>query len=145
MRSSWTNCWHTAFTIFFVLLCSVFGTAQSQPANKLSTAQIHELSKYPLNDFGELFTKLQQEVTFPPPRSEVHLLSLLPQSTVFYAAFPNYGATAQQALNIFREERQTRPALRQWWQSGDMAKTGTQIETAIQEFGVVSQYIGDEI
>src|SRR6266498_85601 len=119
--------------------------AFSQTSADGPSAQIQQLKQYPLNDFGELFTKLQNEVTFPPPRNESHLLPLLPQSTVFYAAFPNYGTAAQQALNIFRRERQSRPALRDWWQSGDIAKTGPQIEMAIEQFGIVSQYIGDEI
>jgi hypothetical protein len=47
---------------------------------------------------------------------------------VFYAAIPNYGDAARQALKIFREERQSRPELRSWWQSPEMAKNGPQFE-----------------
>src|SRR6266498_5882501 len=124
---------------------SVACIAQNKATDAASAAQMQQLKNYPLDDFGELFIRLKKDLEFPAPRHESHLLPLLPQSTVFYAAFPNYGTAAQQALNIFRRERQSRPALRDWWQSGDIAKTGPQIEMAIEQFGIVSQYIGDEI
>src|SRR6478752_416857 len=100
-----------------LLLTPLISSSQTS-ADEAATPQMQQLTKYPLKDFGELFTRLQKELIFPPQRSDSHLLPLFPQSTVFYVTFPNYGATAQQALKIFREERQSRPALRQWWQSG---------------------------
>lgn len=126
-----------------LVLAATAGFAQHRGANKAS--QMQDLNKYPLNDFGEVFVRLQKEVQFPAPRPESRLLPLLPHSTVFYAAFPNYGDAAKQALKIFREERQSRPALRQWWQSPEMAKTGPQLEMSIEALSNLSQYVGDEI
>jgi hypothetical protein len=131
-----------------VILCLVVSgssSAQTKSSTDVSAAQQRELQKYPLNDFGEVFTRLQKEVRFPEPRSSSRLLPLLPKSTVFYAAFPNYGDAAQQALKIFRQEREGRPALGDWWQKGDMAKTGPEFESAIEQMAFVSQYLGDEI
>src|SRR6185437_16667492 len=98
-----------------------------------------------LNDFGQLFTRWQKEVELPAPRKESRLLPLLPPSTVFYAAIPNYGDAAKQALKIFREERESRPALREWWHSPEMAKKGPQFEMGIEAASNLAQYIGDEI
>src|SRR5258708_11492490 len=99
-----------------VFICAVLTSFLLTPliSSAQASAQMKELNKYPLKDFGELFTRLQKEVHLPEPRSSSHLLSLLPKSTVFYAAFPNYGDAAQQALKVFRQERQARPALRDW-------------------------------
>ena len=124
---------------------SVACIAQNKATDAASAAQMQQLKNYPLDDFGELFIRLKKDLEFPAPRHESHLLPLLPQSTVFYAAFPNYGNTAQQALKIFQQERQSRPALRKWWQSEAMAKTGPQLEMAIEAAANLSQYVGDEI
>jgi hypothetical protein len=61
-------------------------------------------SKYPglLNEFGRLFEKLQHDVQLPEPRGKSRLLTLLPESTMSYGAFPNYGNAANQALAVFR-------------------------------------------
>lgn len=104
-----------------------------------------ELAKYPLNDFGEIFIRLQKEVALPAPRQDSRLLPLLPASTGFYAAVPNYGDAAKQALKIFREERGSRPELRKWWHSPEMAKKGPQFEMGIEAASNLAQYVGDEI
>jgi hypothetical protein len=134
-----------AATVTALLFSASAGFAQTKPDQQLSAEQLQQLNKYPLKDFGELFSTLQKEVTLPAPRNQSQLLSLLPQSSVFYAAFPNYGPAAQQALQIFQRELQTRPALRKWWQRGDMAKIAPQIEMAVAGLGVLSQYVGDEV
>lgn len=135
-----------AILVVTFLLTTQISRAQTNSADQASAAEIQQqLGKYPLKDFGELFTRLQKEIDLPSPRHESQLLPLLPQNTVFYVAFPNYGTTAEQALRIFREERQSRPALTKWWQSGDMAKTGPQMEMAVEQLIALSQYLGDEI
>jgi len=35
--------------------------------------------------------------------------------------------------------------LRDWWQHGEMAKNGSQLEDAIEKFSALSEYLGDEI
>jgi len=130
-----------AVTLTFLLATA--GFAQNRESNKAT--QIQDLTKYPLNDFGEVFIRLQKDVVLPPPRQESRLLPLLPHSTVFYAAIPNYGDAAKQALKIFREERESRPELRKWWHSPDMVKNGPQFEMGIEAASNLAQYVGDEI
>ena len=130
-----------AVTLTFLLATA--GFAQNREAN--NAAQVQELSKYPLNDFGEVFIRLQKGVALPVPRQESRLLPLLPSSTVFFASIPNYGDAAKQALKIFREERESRPGLRKWWHSPEMAKDGPQFEMGIEATSNLAQYVGDEI
>jgi type II secretory pathway pseudopilin PulG len=128
-----------------ILVASISISAQPRANDAPPPEQMKQLGKYPLNDFGEVFLRLQREVALPAPRQESRLLPLLPPSTVFYAAIPNYGDAARQALKIFREERQSRPELRSWWQSPEMAKNGPQFEMAIEAVSNLAQYVGNEI
>ena len=94
---------------------------------------------------GQLYEKLESGVHFPAPRGASRLLPLAPESTVFYAAMPNYGDVAAEALTVFHRELQQNPPLRKWWRGGDMAATSTGLEDALQKFHDVAQYLGDEI
>ena len=91
-------------TSILVLGSSLTSSAQTQQPPALTPEQAQQLNKLPLKDFGEVLQRVQKELISPPPLNQSRLLPLLPESTVFYAAFPNYGAEAQQALKIFREE-----------------------------------------
>ncbi|HEY1421989.1 MAG TPA: hypothetical protein VGF20_00940, partial [Candidatus Acidoferrum sp.] len=106
-----------------------------------------ELNKYPglLPEAGQLIVKLQNNVHLPAARSESRLLPLLPESTVFYAAFPNYGDAAQQTLKTFRAELQESAVLRDWWLHGEVAATGPKVEDFVEKFGQFQGYLGDEI
>lgn len=145
MRSCRSSMRHLVGVALSVCLTWITAFAQSNQTNLSSPEPMKQLGQYPLNDFGEVFLRLQKEVALPRPRPESRLLPLLPKSTAFYAAFPNYGNAAQQALKIFREERQARPALGNWWQSLGLEKTGPQFEMAIEAVSQLSQYLGDEI
>ncbi len=134
----------TGVLVLFFLI-SIPVSAQRKTSDSPSPEQMKELARYPLNDFGEVFIRMQKDVSLPAPRQESRLLPLLPSSTIFYAAIPNYGDAAKQALKIFREERESRPALRQWWHSPEMAKKGPQFEMGIEAASNLAQYIGDEI
>jgi type II secretory pathway pseudopilin PulG len=98
-----------------------------------------------MSEFGELLQRLQHDVQFPAPRGQSRLLPLVPESTIFYSAFPNYGDAAHQALKVFHQELERNAALRAWWQSGEMATSGPKIEESIEKFYQLSQYLGDEI
>lgn len=134
-----------------VLLVASACAAQSKPVTAtvqqpaLSPAQ--ELDKYPglIPEFGQLFLKLQNNVQYPAPRGESRLLPLLPESTIFFAAFPNYGDAAHQALQIFRQELQESSVLRDWWGHGEMATAGPKIEDSLEKFYRLHQYLGEEI
>jgi type II secretory pathway pseudopilin PulG len=133
--------------IIFSLTSS--GVAQVAPADhpEAPSPSPQDLTKYSglLPAFGQLLEKLQHEVQTPPPRGQSRLLPLLPESTVFYAAFPNYGDASHQALAIFHREVQQSPVLRDWWEKGEMAADGPKVEDALEKFYQFSQYLGDEI
>ena len=67
------------------------------------------------------------------------------ESTVFYAAFPNYGEASHQALKIFQKELQVSPVLRAWWQHGELATAGPKVEDALEKIYQLSQFLGDEL
>jgi type IV pilus assembly protein PilA len=105
------------------------------------------LSKNPelLKEFGNLITQFQHNIQYPGPRSESRLLPLLPASTMFYAAFPNYGQASDQALKILRQELQDKAAFRDWWHQGEMATTGPKLEEALKKFSELNDFLGEEI
>jgi hypothetical protein len=118
-------------TMFLISTCASQKTEAAQPEDPFSQA----MSRYPglVPELGVLFDKLKQNVQFPESRRQSKLLPLLPPATTYYIAVPNYGEPARQALATFREELKQSQALREWWQSGDVAKTGTQIEDYVDK------------
>jgi hypothetical protein len=138
------TCVAVAAVIF--LLTSV-GGAQARPADQPGAPSPLDLTKYPglLPEFGQLLEKLEREVQVPPARGQSRLLPLLPESTVFYAAFPNYGDASHQALAIFQREVQQSPVLRAWWEQGELATNGPKVEDALETVYQFSQYLGDEL
>src|SRR5713226_6905129 len=130
-----------------ILLVALACAAQSTAAGQPEVSWPQDLQKDPalLAEFGQLLTKLQHDVQFPLPRGQSRLLPLLPESTIFYAAFPNYGDASYQALTIFRQELQQRPVLRAWWQRGDLAANGPKVEDSLEKVYQLSQFLGDEI
>lgn len=136
----------TALALVIFLLVSAC-VSQTSEARQPDVALSQELSKYPglLPEFGQLLEKLRHNVEFPAPRQQSNILPLLSPSTTYYVAFPNYGETAHQVLTVFREELKQNSVLRNWWQQGDMAHTGPQVEGWIERFYGLSQYLGEEI
>jgi type IV pilus assembly protein PilA len=106
-----------------------------------------DMSKNPelLKEFGNLVNLFQHNVQYPGPRSESRLLTLLPASTMVYAAFPNYGQASDQALKILRQELQDNAAFRDWWHQGEMATTGPKLEDALKKFSELNDFLGGEI
>jgi hypothetical protein len=137
---------YAIFAVVFVLAGSP-AFAQSAGAAQSQATWSKELEKYPglLPELGKLMEKLQQNVQLPAARSESRLLPLLPESTAYYAALPNYGDSAQQALAIFRQELKDSTVLHDWWTHGDLASSGPKIEEAIEKFGQLHEFLGDEI
>lgn len=124
--------------------------AQNAPAAQSKSPDapfFQELNKYPglMEEFGRLIGKLQQNVQFPPARTESHLLPLLPESTMFYAAFSNYGDATHQALTVFHQELQESAVLRDWWQHSGAVTSGPRVEDGLEKVYQLSQYLGDEI
>lgn len=139
-----------AVTVAAILFLASACDAQAQVTPKSQTPEApwtQELKKYPglLEEFGRLFEKLQSNVQFPAARGESRLLPLLPEATMSYAAFPNYGDAAHQAVKIFRQELQESAVLREWWQHGDVAAGGPKVVDALEKFYELSQYLGEEV
>lgn len=128
------------------LLSSVCG-AQAKAATRDDTDWSRALDKYPglLPEFGHLMEKLKSGVQFPPARHESNLFPLVPAPAGYYVALPNYGDAAHQALMIFQQELKESSVLRDWWEHGPMAKSGSQVESSFEKFSALSQYLGDEV
>ncbi len=128
------------------------GCAQNAPAGRAQAAPkqeawAQELNKNPelLAEFGRLMDNLQHNIQFPAARGESRLLPLLPQSTMSFAAFPNYGDVVNQALKVFRQELKESSALRDWWTHGEMATAGPKVEESLEQLYQLQQYLGEEI
>ena len=133
-----------ALVVGLVFAPSAIAQASSEQKPAVSTEDLKKVSGM-FRQLGKLMEKMQGTVQYPPPRTQSHLLSLLPESTLLYAAFPNYGETSHQVLEVFRQDLKDDAELRAWWQKGDMATEGPKIEDGLDKFYQFSQYLGDEI
>src|SRR5215203_1619574 len=80
----------------------------------------------------------------PGVRNSTHLLDLMPENTVVYAALPNLADTIVESHRVIQERMSQNAALRDWWekeQSGRSQNMDQVVET-IRQFG---SYLGDEI
>lgn len=80
----------------------------------------------------------------PGVRNSTHLLDLMPENTVVYAALPNLANTLAESHRVIQERMSQNAALRDWWekeQSG-RAQNMDQVVETIRQFG---SYLGDEI
>jgi hypothetical protein len=139
-----------AAVVAVILLVASACDAQAQvtPGSQTpETPWTQELRKYPglLEEFGRLLEKLQSNVQLPAARNESRLLPLLPEATMSYAAFPDYGDAAHEALKVFRQELEESAVLREWWQHGEVATAGPKVEDAVEKFYQLSQYLGEEV
>jgi hypothetical protein len=85
------------------------------------------------------------KVAQPGVRNSTHLLDLMPENTIVYAALPNLTNTILESHRIMQERINQNPALREWWgkeQSGNHGPNVEQVVGSIREFGA---YLGDEI
>ncbi|MCA1576301.1 MAG: FecR domain-containing protein [Acidobacteria bacterium] len=85
-----------------------------------------------------------KQVSQPGVRNSTHLLDLMPENTVVYAALPNLSNTITESHRIIQERMSQNPALREWWekeQSG-RAQNMDQVVETIRQFG---SHLGAEI
>jgi len=97
-----------------------------------------------LASLAALGTELSK-VPRPGVRNSTHLLDLMPESTIVYAALPNLTSTIAESQRILQERITQNPALREWWekeQSGRRGPKMNEVMNTIREFG---EYLGDEI
>jgi hypothetical protein len=86
-----------------------------------------------------------RKVALPGVRNSTHLLDLMPENTIVYAALPNLTSTIVESHRIMQERINQNAALRQWWekeQSGHKGPNLDEVIGSIREFG---DYLGDEI
>ncbi|HXY25362.1 MAG TPA: hypothetical protein VEI73_11975 [Candidatus Acidoferrum sp.] len=148
LRRNWKYFLKCAAMAAAFLLFGPAGQAQSTQGPQQAQQELSKyLNEHPglLAEFGRLVERFQHEVQFPAPRAESRLLPLLPQATLAYAAFPNYGEVVNQTLKLFRQEREQSAALRDWWSQGEMAKNGPKLEDGLEKLYQLDQYLGDEI
>ncbi|MGH9734975.1 MAG: hypothetical protein ACRD8A_10360 [Candidatus Acidiferrales bacterium] len=141
----WLKC-----AALMVLVCFAGGTCHAQTMEAKpapGSAAFEDLSKNPalVTEFGKLAGRLQHEVTMPSPRTQSVVLPVIPEGTTFYMALPNYGEAAHESLEIFKQELQASPALREWWEKTEPGAQGTKVEDFIERFYQLSQYMGDEV
>src|SRR5215210_4054513 len=80
----------------------------------------------------------------PGVRNSTHLLDLMPENTVVYAALPNFADTIVESHRVIQERISQNAALREWWekeQAGRAQNMDHVVET-IRQFGA---HLGDEI
>jgi type IV pilus assembly protein PilA len=98
-----------------------------------------------VDEMNRLATKLKDGVQYPVARNQSHILSRLPDSTLFYAALPNYGDTLHQAQQIFHQELQGSQALQDFLRRNKLDSTELKIEQGVEQFYEFSQFLGDEV
>jgi hypothetical protein len=97
-----------------------------------------------LAEFAHFANKLDT-VQMPGLRYQSKLLPLLPGDTVFYASIPNLGDAAQQANQLFQQELQESPVLRQWWELVQAKKHGPDFAEVLNDVHAFSAYLGNEV
>ena len=96
-----------------------------------------------LNGLATLKHELNR-VSQPGVRNSTHLLDLMPESTVVFAALPNLADSITESHRIIQERMSQNAALREWWekeQSG-RAQNMDRVVESIRQFG---PHLGDEI
>jgi len=105
-------------------------------------------AKYPglLADVSHLLGRLQNDIHYPSPRTDGRLLRLLPESTEFYVAIPNYGDATHQAAEVLRSEMKERTALHDWIaKNQEWSKLEPKIEETLDRLAEAQEYLGNEI
>jgi hypothetical protein len=86
-------------------------------------------------------SKVQQ----PGVRNSTHLLDLMPENTVVYAALPNLTATIAESHRIMQERINQNPALREWYQKEHSEHRGPKMDQVIATVREFGEYLGDEL
>jgi ferric-dicitrate binding protein FerR (iron transport regulator) len=94
------------------------------------------------------FTALNRElgkVAQPGVRNSTHLLDLMPENTIVYAALPNLTSTIVESHRIMQERISQNAALRQWWEKEESGRGGPNVDQVIGSIREFGDYLGDEI
>src|SRR5260370_17843386 len=101
------NCAAAALLFLLVSGCASQDTVKPDPEMPWS----EDMKKYPtlLTELKKMSEAIRQNVQSPPVRHQSALLALLPASTAYYAALPNSGEAAHQALMSFPPQSMQSP------------------------------------
>ncbi|MDQ2938127.1 MAG: FecR domain-containing protein [Acidobacteriota bacterium] len=94
------------------------------------------------------FTSLNKDlskVAQPGVRNSTHLLDLMPENTIVYAALPNLTSTILESHRIMEERINQNAALRQWWEKEEAGHRGPNVDQIIGTIREFGDYLGDEI
>ncbi|HKR13406.1 MAG TPA: FecR domain-containing protein [Pyrinomonadaceae bacterium] len=85
-----------------------------------------------------------RNVEQPGARYSTHLLDLMPENTVVYAALPNMANSIAESHRIIQDRISQNEALREWWEKEQAGRRQNmdQVVESIRQFG---SYLGDEI
>ena len=78
-------------------------------------------------------------------RNSTHLLDLMPENTVVYAALPNLTSSIAESHRIMQERINQNAALRDWWERERSGHNGPNMDQVIGTIGEFGDYLGDEI
>ena len=94
------------------------------------------------------FTSLNKElgkVSQPGVRNSTHLLDLMPENTIVYAALPNLTSSIVESHRIMQERINQNAALREWWEKEEEGHRGPNVDQVIGSIREFGDYLGDEI
>ncbi len=98
-----------------------------------------------LEDLDTLRREIRATVPFPELRYDSHLLRLVPENTVFYAALPNLSDTVSETHRVVEEHLAENPALAEWWRTDAGNELEPMVDDLIGRFAEVGEYLGDEM
>ncbi|HEV8427262.1 MAG TPA: FecR domain-containing protein [Pyrinomonadaceae bacterium] len=80
----------------------------------------------------------------PGVRNSTHLLDLMPENTVVYAALPNLANSIVESHRVIQEKISQNAALREWWEKEQSGKAQN-MDQVVETIGQFGSYLGDEI
>jgi type IV pilus assembly protein PilA len=98
-----------------------------------------------VNAVEHLSQRLTSELQYPAARTQSRILPRLPDSTMFYGAFPNYGPVLRQSLQIWQQELHDSAAIRTFLQKNKLDAGEPKFEEAVQKISEFMDYLGDEV
>jgi hypothetical protein len=93
-----------------------------------------------LSGINAALTKVAQ----PGLRNSTHLLDLMPEDTVVYAALPNLTNTIAESHRIIEQRLSQNPALKEWWEK-EHSGSGQNMDQVIETIRQFGDYLGEEI
>jgi FecR-like protein len=85
-----------------------------------------------------------KKVQQPGVRYSTHLLDLMPENTVVYAALPNLANSIVESHRVIQERMSQNAALREWWEK-EQAGRVQNMDQVVETIGQFGSYLGDEI